>query len=36
MEQLIATFLTILLPILIGYCMHVISGHLQQRFIRKD
>ncbi len=36
MEQLIATFLTILLPILIGFGMHLLSGHLQQRFIRKD
>ena len=36
MEQLIATFLTILLPILIGFAMHLISGQLQQRFIRKD
>lgn len=36
MEQFIATFLTILLPILIGYGMHLISGHLQQRIIRKD
>lgn len=36
MEQLIATFMTILLPILIGYGMHLISGHLQQRLNRKD
>ncbi len=36
MEQLLATFLTIFLPILVGYGMHLISGHLQQRFTRKD